>query len=296
MNTKTVHGIVGYPVTPFLANGGAPDLPKLEALVDRLIASGAHAVAPLGSTGESAYLSDAEWEAVAEASIRRVAKRVPVIIGISELTTDKARRRAIFAEKAGADVVMVLPLSYWKLTEEEVFRHYASIAKSVSIPMMVYNNPATSGIDMSPELMVRMTREIDNVTMIKESTGDVQRMHRIVQLSEGRVPFFNGSNPLALEALVAGATGWCTAAACLIPQWNIKLYEAVVSGRLDEARQLFYRQLPLLEFIVKGRLPKTVKGGLELQGFDVGEPRKPVHPMDATTRQELKDILSALAE
>ncbi|MEI2430890.1 dihydrodipicolinate synthase family protein [Lysobacter yananisis] len=160
---------------------------------------------------------------------------------------------------------------------------------------MAYNNPATSGIDMSPELMIRMVREIDNVCMIKGSSGDIQRMHRIHELSGGTVPFFNGSNPLALEAFAAGATGWCTAAACLIPEQTLSLYAAVRSGNLAAARQTFYRQLPLLQFILKGGLPKTVKAGLQLQGLDVGAPRHPVLPLDEAGCRALATILGQVA-
>lgn len=103
-------GIIAYPVTPFSADGGV-DLKTLDALIERLIADGVHAIAPLGSTGESAYLSDTEWEAVASASIRAVRRRVPTVVGISDLTTAGAVRRARFAERAGADAVMVLPVS-----------------------------------------------------------------------------------------------------------------------------------------------------------------------------------------
>jgi 4-hydroxy-tetrahydrodipicolinate synthase len=98
-------------------------------------------------------------------------------------------RRAKFAEKVGADAVMVLPISYWKLTEREIFQHYAAISEAIGIPVMLYNNPATSGLDLSPELIVRIIKEIDNVTMVKESSGDIQRMHRIAQLSNAEIPF-----------------------------------------------------------------------------------------------------------
>ena len=178
-------GIIAYPVTPFMAAGGDVDLPRLRQLIERLIADGVHSIAPLGSTGESAYLQDGEWDAVAATSLAAVAKRVPTVVGISDLTTAGAMRRARFAEKQGADAVMVLPVSYWKLSEEEIVRHVARIGDAVGIPIMLYNNPATSGIDMSPELIVRIWHDVPNVTMVKESTGDIQRMHRLAQLSGG---------------------------------------------------------------------------------------------------------------
>jgi 4-hydroxy-tetrahydrodipicolinate synthase len=294
MKQAKFHGIISYPVTPFHAHDGSVDVTTLERLIDRLVERGSHGIAPLGSTGESAYLEDSEWDKVAEASIKRVAKRLPVIVGISDLTTKNAVRRAKFAESAGADAVMVMPVSYWKLGEAEILRHYATVADRIGLPIMVYNNPATSGIDMQPELIVKLAREIDNVTMVKESTGDIQRMHRIMQLSDGRLPFFNGSNPLALEAFAAGAAGWCTAAPNLASQWPMKLYDACRIGDLVQGRAVFYELLPLLQFILKGGLPTTVKAGLALQKFPVGLPRPPLAPLDEAGTKTLEKILCAL--
>jgi 4-hydroxy-tetrahydrodipicolinate synthase len=161
---------------------------------------------------------------------------------------------------------------------------------------MVYNNPATSGIDMSPQLITRLVREIDNVTMVKESSGDIQRMHTLHQLSNGEIPFYNGSNPLALEAFGAGATGWCTAAPNLIPQLTIDLYEATQAGDLHKARDIFYKQLPLLEFILKGGLPTTIKAGLRLKGFEAGVPRSPLQALTEEGKQKLDNLLKQVSQ
>ncbi|KVC62121.1 dihydrodipicolinate synthase family protein [Burkholderia ubonensis] len=288
-----LQGIIAYPITPFSADGDV-DLKALDALIERLVADGVHGIAPLGSTGESAYLSDAEWEAVADTSIRAVRKRVPTVVGISDLTTAGAVRRARFAERAGADAVMVLPVSYWKLGSDEIVGHYRAIGDAIGIPVMLYNNPATSGVDMSPELIATICRTVDNVTMVKESTGDIMRMHRLAQLSDGAIPFYNGSNPMALAALAAGAAGWCTAAPNLNARLPLALVEAVRAGDLARAREVFHAQLPLLQFIVRGGLPVTVKAGLRLRGFDAGEPRKPLLPLDEDRTRELARLLAAL--
>ncbi|MDT3716814.1 dihydrodipicolinate synthase family protein [Pseudomonas soli] len=294
--TNQFHGIIGYTITPFSADGEQLDLPALGQSIDRLIADGSHAIAPLGSTGEGAYLSDSEWQQVAQYSLERIAKRVPSIVSVSDLTTAGAVRRARFAQQHGADAVMVLPAAYWKLSEAEIVQHYRAIGAAIDLPIMLYNNPATSGTDMPVELILRIVREVDNVTMVKESTGDIQRMHKLQLLGEGQVPFYNGCNPLALGAFVAGATGWCTAAANLIPELNLRLYQAVQSGELEQAKALFYRQLPLLDFILKGGLPATIKAGLEMTGLPVGEPRRPVFGLDAEGRDKLKTLLDALRQ
>ncbi|NRD73810.1 dihydrodipicolinate synthase family protein [Shewanella sp. VB17] len=286
-------GIITYPITPFTHTGGI-DVAKLEQLIEQLLQTGSNAIAPLGSTGESAYLNDEEWTLVASTCINKIANRVPVIVGISELTTQNAIKRARIAEDVGADAIMVLPASYWKLCDDEIFQHYASIAEAVSLPVMVYNNPATSGIDMSPELIVNMFNSIDNITMVKESSGDIQRMHKIRMLSNNELPFYNGCNPLALEAFAAGATGWCTAAPNLISTWPLKLYQACEAGDIHLARELFYHQLPILEFILKGGLPSTIKAGLTNNGFDVGAPRKPVFPLHDTQIIKLEHLLEKL--
>lgn len=146
-----------------------------------------------------------EFDAVVDTTIAAVDGRVPVIVGVSDLTTAKTTRRAQYAQHAGADAVMILPVSYWKLSEREILQHFLSIGQAIGIPIMMYNNPAASGVDMSPELLVRMFDTIDNIFMVKGSAGDLSRMQRIDKLSGGRLPFYNGSNPLVLDALRAGA-------------------------------------------------------------------------------------------
>lgn len=284
-------GIIAYPITPFAATGKGIDLAVLEQTLNRLIDSDCDAIAPLGSTGESAYLDWDEWYAVAKHTVDMVNKRVPVVIGISELTTDMAIKKAQTAAALGADAIMVIPVSYWKLSDSEIFDYYQLIAESMPLPIMVYNNPATSGVDISPELMVKMFNQIANVSMVKESSGDIQRMHKIFELSAGQLPFYNGSNPLALEALCAGASGWCTAAPNLLGALPKRLYNSIKQSDLATAQNLFYRQLPLLRFIVAGGLPKTIKAGLETLGVNAGVPRKPLQAASAAELNALNQYI-----
>jgi len=294
MSTPVIRGVIGYTITPFTLDGRV-DLTALGHSIERLIACGVHAIAPLGSTGEGAYLADNEWEAVVRLSQEKIAGRVPTVVSVSDLTTARTVQRAQLAESCGATAVMVLPASYWKLTETEIVDHYKAVGAAISIPIMLYNNPGTSGTDLSVDLILRILTEVKNVTMVKESTGDIQRMHCLFKATGGKVAFYNGCNPLTLEALVAGATGWCTAAPNLIPELNLALWEAVQHGRLEEARRLFYRQFELLEYITRRGLPTTIKAGLKMLGLDVGSPRLPLQALDAKGSAYLKGLLDELA-
>ena len=286
-----LEGIIAYPITPFKAENQEVDFDALTITLNALLEHQCDAIAPLGSAGESAYLSWQEWQQVAEKSIEVVNHRVPVILGISELTTTMAIQKAKKAEELGADVIMVMPISYWKLTDQEIYDYYQQIAAATKLPMMVYNNPATSGVDMSPELIAKMFQEIENICMVKDSTGDIQRMHKFHELTQGKLPFYNGCNPLALEAFCAGASGWCTVAPNLLGKLPNQLYQAAKNGDLALAQSLFYKQLPLLRFIVQGGLPKTIKAGLNELGFSVGDPRKPLQKANPSEVNQLKSLM-----
>ncbi|MCV9929228.1 dihydrodipicolinate synthase family protein [Flavobacterium sp. LS1R49] len=292
MKNTLFKGIIAYPITPFDKDEKV-NIVLYKKLLERLIVSGSHGVAPLGSTGVMPYLTDEEKEAITEATIEQVNGRVPVLVGVSNLTTEKTIYHAKFAEKAGADAVMIIPMSYWKLTDDEIVQHYDAVAKQISIPIMAYNNPATGGVDMSPALLKRLL-EIPNVTMIKESSGDVQRMHYLKRELGDDVTFFNGSNPLALAAFSAGATGWCTAAPNLIPELNVDLYNAIQNNDLQEAQKVFYKQLNLLKFIVNKGLPRTIKAGLKIKGIDGGFLRSPLKPLTESEIAELELIFKEL--
>ncbi|WP_017496537.1 dihydrodipicolinate synthase family protein [Flavobacterium sp. WG21] len=294
MKNNLFKGIIAYPITPFDQNEKV-DIALYKKLLERLIVSGCHAVAPLGSTGVMPYLSDEEKEAITVATIEQVSGRVPVLVGVSNLTTEKTIYHAKFAEKSGAAAVMIIPMSYWKLTDDEIVQHFDAVAKQISIPIMAYNNPATGGVDMSPALLKRLL-EIANVTMIKESTGDVQRMHYLKRELGDDVAFFNGSNPLALAAFSAGATGWCTAAPNLIPKLNLDLYHAIENNDLEAAQKVFYKQLNLLKFIVNKGLPRAIKAGLEIQGIEGGFLRSPLKPLTATEIEDFKLILKEIEQ
>lgn len=294
MKNTLFRGIIAYPITPF-DDKEQVDISLFKKLVERLVAAGSHSIAPLGSTGVLPYLTDVEKEAITEATLQQVASRVPTLIGVSNLTTERTIYHAKFAERAGATAVMIIPMSYWKLTDDEIVKHYDTVASKISIPIMAYNNPATGGVDMSPALLKRLL-EIPNVTMIKESTGDVQRMHYLKRELGEDVAFYNGSNPLALAAFAAGANGWCTAAPNLIPELNLHLYKAIENNDLASAQKVFLQQLDLLKFIAAKGLPRAIKAGLNILGEDGGHLRRPLQPLTSSETEQLDKILQVTKE
>ncbi|WMX14487.1 dihydrodipicolinate synthase family protein [Aureispira sp. CCB-E] len=289
MTKKAFKGIIAYPITPFTENETV-DISLFKEQVEQLIINNADAIAPLGSTGVLPYLDRTEKQLIVKATIEQVAGRVPVLVGVSNLTTKETIEDAIYAESAGAQAVMIIPMSYWKLTDDEIYDHYKKVADQINIPIMAYNNPATGGVDMSPQLLKRLLG-IPNVTMIKESTGDIQRMHYLKKELGDQVDFFNGSNPLALGAFVAGATGWCTAAHNLIPKLNVALYQAIQNNDLKQAQVLFYKQVDVLKFIVEKGLPRSIQAGLEILGNKGGHLRSPLNVLSNEDKEQLKVLL-----
>lgn len=287
--TKEFKGIIAYPITPFTQDETV-DIPLFKEQVEQLIINKANAIAPLGSTGVLPYLNTAEKQSIVKATMEQVKGRLPVLVGVSNLTTEQTIEDAIYAESLGAQAVMIIPMSYWKLTDDEIYTHYEKVANRIKIPIMAYNNPATGGIDMSPKLLQRLL-EIPNITMIKESTGDIQRMHYLKKELGGQVNFFNGSNPLALGAFVAGATGWCTAAHNLIPELNVALYQAIENKDLEQAQHLFYKQIDVLKFIVEKGLPRSIQAGLEILGKKGGYLRSPLQLLPKEDKVKLKELL-----
>jgi len=287
---QLIKGLIAYPISPFNSEDKIDEFSYREILND-LIKAKANAIAALGSTAENSYLKMSEWEALLNITLDEVKSKLPVIVGISELTTDAAITKAKLAEKSGASALMVLTASYWKLTEEEIYHHYLNIAKKTDLPIMLYNNPATSGIDIRPELIVKIFREIPNVTMVKESSADIRRMHALKSLSDGTLPFYCGCNSLALEALLIGAAGWCTCTPAVIGDSPAKLIEAVNKSDLKAAKEIFFKQIDFYNFIVDHGLVRAIKAAYQIQGKDYGNPRLPLQPLNNLDMEKLSLIL-----
>lgn len=286
-----------YPVmiTP-MDNDQHIDWDGLKNNVEFYLEHRASGLIPVGSTGEYLSLTKEERYDVAEKVIDQVNGRVPVIVGVTSESTRATVEYAKQAESAGADGIMVANSYYYKPTEEEIFKHYYTINENVDLPIMVYNIPSMTGVDMSEELLIKLGVELPHVTHIKEASGNLQKLRNIKLKAGGHVELFCGCEDLALESFFVGATGWVSVAGNMIPNQAQKLYELAVEQKdFENAWKLYDEMLPLLDFIERsGKLVQVTKNGMDLIGQAGGPPRVPRHPLTSQEKEILKNILDKI--
>ena len=274
--SKRFRGTFTVMITPNDAEGRL-DLHALAAFTDWQIRQGIHGLIPLGSTGEFLSLSEDERIAVAETVIRTSAGRVPVLIGTGAEDTREAVRLSRQAERLGADGVMIIPPFYATPTDTELVHHYHTIGDAIGLPIMVYNNPATSNVDLKPALVARIAA-IENCLYIKESTLDVTRVRDIVRLCGDRMTVFGGI--LGFESFVEGAQGWVAVASNVAPGPLARLFTLVADeDKVREAHALYLEWLPIIEVVGGQRYVAGTKALLNYMGLNAGPPRPPRLPL-----------------
>ncbi|ALN75146.1 dihydrodipicolinate synthase family protein [Aureimonas sp. AU20] len=285
---KAFRGVYTVMITPFDADGEL-DLQTLEAFTNWQIQEGIHGLIPLGSTGEFLSLSENERLAVARTVIGAAAGRVPVLLGTGAEDTREAVRLTRQAEDLGASGAMIIPPFYSTPTDEEIVHHYRTIAQSVGIPIMVYNNPATANVDLKPDLVARIA-EIDGCDYIKESTLEVTRVRDIIRKAGNDMTVFGGI--LGFESFVEGAEGWVAVASNVAPGPMARIFELVKDeNRIAEAHALYLEWLPLIEAVGGHFYVAGTKSLLGHMGFSVGGPRPPRLPLPAADDARMKALV-----
>jgi 4-hydroxy-tetrahydrodipicolinate synthase len=285
-------GVHLFSVTPTDAKGGiAPE--KLEAHINRAIDAGIISITVFGSTGAIGSFNEAERRTIAEAAVRYTAGRVPVIVGTGSMNTAEAIRLSQHAKDTGADAILVVPTTYWPLTEPELTAHYKAIADASGMPMVLYNNPRTTGVDMSPAFLASMC-EISTVIAVKESAPDVSRIADQVRITKGRIPVLTGRDPQFLDAMMVGATGWFSGGANSAPELCVKLFNLVKSGRIDDARKYFDSLYPLWSYATAKGGVRVAHTALEIMGQSMGAPRAPLRMLEGEERRKLEQLLADL--
>lgn len=290
---KKFHGIIAVTVTPFLENGSI-DYTTAEKHLNWLIESGVHGVLPLGATGEFAALSMEERKEYASFAMKTVKGRVPVMIGAVSQNIETTIEVSRHAAEIGADAVMVLPPPGLHTSQVEIYEFYKHISANVTLPVMVYNNPGSAGVDIAPETMERIAT-LPHMEYLKESTGDLRRMTRMLDTLAHELVIFCGCEELAYESFAMGAKGWICVLANIAPAQCVQLYEMVAQkGELANARPLYKQMLPMLRLIEEtGELWQVVKYGMKHYGFGSGALRLPRQPISSATKAAADAILAA---
>jgi 4-hydroxy-tetrahydrodipicolinate synthase len=291
---NTLHGIFPALVTPMTTDSQV-DLTKLAAFVDYLIDEcGVHGVIPLGSTGEFYALTPAEREAVLKTTIEAAGGRVPVVPGTNAGSTADVVAFSRQAEQAGADGVLLAAPYYSLPTQEELYQHFRAVDAAVNVPIMLYNYPGRTGVDLVPDLVERLAG-LETIRYIKESTGDVTRVSEIIRRCGNEITVFCGCDTLALESFLLGATGWVGGIVNVLPKEHVELYQlAVIDKDFVAARDFYYRLLPALSLIEGGgKYTQFVKAGCALTGHPVGPPRPPLRPATAEEEAQIREVLSS---
>ncbi|MBR0673146.1 dihydrodipicolinate synthase family protein [Neoroseomonas soli] len=292
MSREPFRGTCTVLVTPFTPDGSAVDLKALERLVEYQVTEGVRGLIPLGSTGEFLSISREERTAITETVIRAARGRVPVLIGTGAEDTREVVALSKEAEALGADGVMIIPPFYSVPTEDELFHHYATVAEAIGIPIMVYNNPATSNVDMLPATLARISR-IPNCRYVKESTLEVTRVRDIIDLCGDRMEVFAGV--LGYESAWLGAIGWVAVCSNLAPRLSSEMFEAAAfEANRDKALALYRRLAPLLPWVGGPRYVSGTKAAFRLMGMDMGPPRPPRLPLPAQDMPALAQVLQRI--
>lgn len=290
-----LHGVLAALVTP-MSSRQEVLLDRLEAFADELIQAGVHGLIPLGSTGEYYALTPSERREVLTATVRAAAGRVPVIAGTNAGSTREIIALSREAEQLGASGIMLAPPYYSLPRPEELFAHFRAINEAIGIPIMLYNYPGRTGVDMPPEFIERLAG-LKNVRYVKESTGEMPRITELLRRCGDRLGVFCGCDTIALESLLMGAVGWVGGVVNVLPEAHVALYRLAVEQRDHAAaRTLFFRMLPTLELMEGGgKYTQFVKAACAVRGRPVGPPRAPLLPATTAERQRLAKALTVLA-
>ncbi|QPB82907.1 dihydrodipicolinate synthase family protein [Pseudoalteromonas rubra] len=249
-----------------------------KTMINTLIEEGVHGIIVLGTVGENCSLRAEEKREVLRAAKEVVGGRVPVISGVAETTTALAVEFVRDAEEIGVDGYMVLPGMVYRSTEREAIHHYQQVARNTNLPVMIYNNPVTYGVDVSIEGMKVLAEEA-NIVSVKEATEDTRRISELFSAFGDRYVVFGGVDDIALESLMLGATGWISGLTNVFPRESVAIYKLAQQGRYKEARELWRWFLPLLRLDTIPTLVQCIKYAEQLAGRGSEVTRSPRLPL-----------------
>lgn len=291
MSEKEFSGIFPYLVTPLDESGNLKE-DVLRDLVNHLISKGVHGLTPLGSTGEGAYLEWPTKKRVIEIVVDAAGGRVPVIAGITNLTTKGAVRDAAQTERIGVDGILAVLPTYFPINDQkQVIAHFRAVARAVSCPVTLYTNPKFARWDFTIDCLKELVEE-KNIAYLKDASGNIGKIMSIVSALGNRIKIFSATAHVPVFVFMLGGVGWMAGPACLIPEQAIALYELAHQKRWEEALELQKKLWPLNVAFQRYSLAACVKAGLEMQGFPVGSPLPPQRQLDGKEKKVVHQILT----
>lgn len=286
-------GVFPYLVSPIAADGTVIET-ELRRLVDHLIDAGVHGLTPLGSTGEFAYLDNAQREAVVETTVHAAGGRVPVVAGVASTSTADAVAQARRYQRLGADGILAILESYFPLKDAQVETYFRAVADAVTVPVVLYTNPHFQRSDLSLDVIARLSTH-RNIRYIKDASTNTGRLLSIMNRCPG-LKVFSASAHIPAAVMLIGGVGWMAGPACVIPNESVRLYDLCRAGRWDDAMALQRQLWRINEAFARFNLAACIKAALQLQGYAVGDPLAPQAALSAAERKTIKSILAAIAK
>ena len=286
-------GVLPALTTPFDADL-AVDTEALAANARALLEAGCSGLVATGTMGEAGSLTRDERRVVVETAVAVAAGKGPVVVGVSADLPTTMIAYAEDAAAAGADAVMATPPPAYAADERELIDHYRALAEAVELPIMAYNNPSASRLDLSPELIARLVAAVPSIVAVKESSGDARRIAELLDLTEGRLEVVAGGDDAALEGLLAGSGGWVSGVAVVAPAECVELYRLARDRDLDAARELYRLMLPLARLDMTPKLVQYFTAGIDARGGTGGPARPPRRPLAPAEQEILREALARL--
>ncbi|MFC4735657.1 4-hydroxy-tetrahydrodipicolinate synthase [Bacillus daqingensis] len=282
--------VVTAMITPFNQQG-AIDFDQLGPLVDLLIERGTEAVISGGTTGESATLSMKEKAELYRETVRAANGRIPVIAGTGMNDTRATAELSIQAEKDGADGIMLVAPYYNKPSQQGMYEHFKTIAEKVSIPVMVYNVPGRTMVNLLPETVIALS-EVPNITAVKEASGNLDQLTALVAGTPDHFAVYSGDDSLTLPSVAVGADGIVSVSSHIIGREMQEMIAHYREGRPDQAASMHQKLVPFMRAMFIAPSPSPLKTALNMQGFDTGGVRLPLVALDETERALVQRALN----
>jgi 4-hydroxy-tetrahydrodipicolinate synthase len=283
------HGVFPYLVSPVDPDGHIRT-EVLGRLCDDLIKSGVHGLTPLGSTGEFAYLNNAQRASIVRAAIEAAAGRVPVVAGVASTSTSDAVTQAKAYQKLGAAGILAILEAYFPLGDAEIESYFRAIADAVDIPVAIYTNPQFQRADLSLDVIARLA-EHPRIRYIKDASTNTGRLLSIMNRCGDSLRVFSASAHIPAAVMLIGGVGWMAGPACLVPRQSVALYDLCKAARWDDAVVLQRRLWRLNEAFARYNLASCIKAGLAIQGYEVGDPIAPQRGLTAQERGAVEAVL-----